>query len=387
MFGDIGDYVDSTFKEIGHHPLQALGALFGVPGYDPAIGGTFNNHKGGALLSPTGNFTSSSWDEMKADNPNHQAGLQEFGKVNKVADIIAPLIAGGYAAGGSLGGEIGSMFGGSGGAGAALGGADGAGASLGTGGMGGLFGTSAGMTGGDVAGASVGSTSGLGSAGLFGTSGIDSVSAGTAGLGSGAESPGLWSRVTNLFGSSNPQGGATGLNGWWNGSGSLGDSGMTGTVSGNGSGMGSILGDGTYDYGNTLGTAPTGLFSGLNPGGGMGATQSGALGGGLSGEVAGGSSVGGASMGGFGNTLGSSQTQQQLQQMMKQQQQQQQQHQYAPGMGISGSGNAAAAIQALSQRLAQVYGVGGPIKSPTMAAAIPTMSMPLIQNQADTYGI
>lgn len=112
MLGNIGDFVSSTFKEMGHHPLQALGAAFGVPGYDPAIGGTFNNHKGGALLSPTGNFTSSAWDEMYQGNPDKTSGLDMFHSINKVADVIAPMIAGGYAMGSGIGTGSGTFGGG-----------------------------------------------------------------------------------------------------------------------------------------------------------------------------------------------------------------------------------------------------------------------------------
>lgn len=111
MLGDIGDYLSSTIGEIGKHPWQAAGAALGVPGWDPAIGGLFNNRQGGALLSPTGNFTSSAWDEMKQDNPNSTAGLNLFHSVNSVADIIAPAVAGAYGMG-SLGGLGGSSSGG-----------------------------------------------------------------------------------------------------------------------------------------------------------------------------------------------------------------------------------------------------------------------------------
>ncbi|MCW0134145.1 hypothetical protein [Burkholderia pseudomallei] len=52
------------------------------------------------------------------------------------------------------------------------------------------------------------------------------------------------------------------------------------------------------NLGGALGSAPTGLFSGLLPGGGMTATSSGALGGGLSGAVNGAAPIGGATMGG-----------------------------------------------------------------------------------------
>jgi hypothetical protein len=212
MLGDIGDYIKATFGEIGHHPLQAAGAALGVPGYDPFFGGLFNNHQGGALLSPTGNFTSSAWNEMYKDNPNSTAGLDLFHKTNSIADVIAPIVAGGYGAGAASG-------------------------------SGGFF--------------------GLGGSGASG-------------------------------------GGASGLTGLFSGPAAVGDSGLTGTVSAGGSGLGSAAGS---DLGGALGSSPTGLFSGLLPGGGMSGTASGALGGGISGDVAGSSSLGGATMGGF-NTSG-----------------------------------------------------------------------------------
>lgn len=110
MLGDIGDFVKATFGEIGHHPLQAAGAALGVPGYDPLFGGLFNNHKGGALLSPTGNFTSSAWNDMYKDNPGSKGALDTFHRVNSIADIVAPMIAGGYASGALGGTGGGSSF-------------------------------------------------------------------------------------------------------------------------------------------------------------------------------------------------------------------------------------------------------------------------------------
>lgn len=101
LLDGVGDFVKATAGEIGHHPLQALGAALGVPGYDPFFGGLLNNHEGGALLSPTGNFTSSAWGEMYKDNPNATRGLDLFHRINSIADIIAPAVAGGYAIGSS----------------------------------------------------------------------------------------------------------------------------------------------------------------------------------------------------------------------------------------------------------------------------------------------
>lgn len=141
MLGDIGDYLGATFGEVGKHPWQAAGAALGVPGFDPAIGGIFNNRPGGALLSPTGNFTSSAWGDMYKDNPNNTAGLDLFHRTNSIADVIAPMIAGGYASGG--------LGGGGGGFGGLMGGgsSSGAGTTLGPdmAGSGGLFGVGSGM--------------------------------------------------------------------------------------------------------------------------------------------------------------------------------------------------------------------------------------------------
>lgn len=164
MLGDIGDYLGATFGEVGHHPWQAAGALFGVPGFDPAIGGLFNNRPGGALLSPTGNFTSSAWNDMYKDNPGNTAGLDAFHRVNSVADVIAPMIAGYYGAGsaglmgnGSSGGGLSGLFGGSGSGGAATLGPD-------IQGSGSLFGIGSGMGGGTMTGTA---TPGLASASPF----------------------------------------------------------------------------------------------------------------------------------------------------------------------------------------------------------------------------
>jgi hypothetical protein len=83
---------------------------------------------------------------------------------------------------------------------------------------------------------------------------------------------------------------------------------------------------GGADMGSALGAAPTGLFSGLAPGGGMTGSASGALGGGLSGDVAGAAPLGGATMGGFSFDGGSALNQaQRMMQMRSQMQQQQQQ--------------------------------------------------------------
>lgn len=135
------------------------------------------------------------------------------------------------------------------------------------------------------------------------------------------------------------------------GSAALGDAGATGLVSAGGSGLsGATAGE----MGGALGSSPTGLFSGLLPGGGMSGTSSGALGGGLSGEVAGASSIGGASMGGGGGLLDLSNLSSQLNQagnMAKQNDQQQQ------GRGSPHTGGSPHTPSLSIQQIAAMYGL------------------------------
>ncbi|CAB3782044.1 hypothetical protein [Paraburkholderia fynbosensis] len=140
-------------------------------------------------------------------------------------------------------------------------------------------------------------------AGEGGGAGAGTGAAAGAGAGAGASGGGL----SSLFGLGGGLGadvgggaGAGGLTGFFSGPAAFGDAGLTGTVSAGGSGLGSALGG---DLGGSLGASPTGLFSGLLPGGGMTGTASGALGGGISGETAGASGIGGASMGGLGGGI------------------------------------------------------------------------------------
>lgn len=108
LVDDAFNFVKDSAGEIFSHPGQAAGALFGIPGYDPAIGGLFNNGSNGAIISPTGNFTSGAWNDMYNANPNDSGALNLFGSVNSVADKIAPAAAGYFAApalAGSLGGS------------------------------------------------------------------------------------------------------------------------------------------------------------------------------------------------------------------------------------------------------------------------------------------
>ncbi|KWA65529.1 hypothetical protein WL28_25395 [Burkholderia ubonensis] len=114
------------------------------------------------------------------------------------------------------------------------------------------------------------------------------------------------------FGNDSIGPGAGGFAGFFNGPAAYGDTGVTGTVTPDGSGLGGLSGMqnggalgswlGGLMGGNlsgALGSAPTGMFSGLLPGGGMSGTASGALGGGISGAVNGAAPIGGATMGGF----------------------------------------------------------------------------------------
>lgn len=307
IFSAIPQFVGDSVGEIASHPMQALGAAAGVPGYDPFFGGLFNNQNGGALLSPTGNFTSSAWQNMYQNDPGSTGALNMFNGINSVADKVAPAIAGGFAAPG-----LGAAFG-AGGAGSA-----GALGAMGTTGAA----DAAGSAGAGLGGAGMGTGAGLGS-----------------GLGAGATwggasaAPVIGSGTSGLFTSG---AGAGGLGGLLGGPAAVGDAGLTGAVGAGGSGLGSLMGGGA-DLGGALGSAPTGLFSGLLPGGGMSGTASGALGGGLSGATAGASPLGGATMGGFtpadaSSTMNQGQKLLQMQQQMQQQQQQNQPRMAAPAM-------------------------------------------------------
>lgn len=156
----LGTFAKDSIGEITSHPLQALGAAAGVPGYDPFFGGLFNSGQGGALISPTGNFTTGAWNDMAQANPNDVGALGTMSGVNKIADMVAPAAAGYFAA-------------------PALGGA------------GGMEGTGAGAftTGlGDTAATTGGLESGLGGAAMFGANAGTGTALGSAaaqGLGAG----------------------------------------------------------------------------------------------------------------------------------------------------------------------------------------------------------
>ncbi|MEZ0602931.1 hypothetical protein ACAX43_12370 [Paraburkholderia sp. IW21] len=252
----------------------------------------------------------------EAINPLRKIPLfDRIGKVAeaKPADTIG-LVVGSIFSGGALDGALAGSGGAAGaGAGAAgVGAADaGTAAAVGAGaadvgtaaglGSGLLAGTAGTDLGGGALAATMGTTAGatgsIGAAGGFG--------AGAAGLGAGATSVGM-TGVGNGIGASIGAGAGqagTGFYGAMNGAAAYGDSGLLGSV---GTGGASTFSMPTA-YGSALGEAPTGLYSGLLPGGGMTGTSSGALGGGMSGMAYGEAPVGfgtGAttSMGGFANS-------------------------------------------------------------------------------------
>lgn len=109
MCGALDDALDFTKDvagEIFSHPGEAAGAALGIPGFDPVIGGLFNSNN--SLIGPTGDFTSSAWNDMDAANPGDSSALNLFQGLNGVADDIAPAIAGGAAFGAGSG--LGNLF-------------------------------------------------------------------------------------------------------------------------------------------------------------------------------------------------------------------------------------------------------------------------------------
>jgi len=163
LVDDAFSFVKDSIGEVVSHPLQALGAAAGVPGYDPFFGGLFNKD---ALISPTGNFTSSAWNDMYNANPSDSGALGMFHSINDVADKVAPAIAGYY--GGPLLSGAASAEGGAGAAAPAF------------------------TTGLEGAGTTGGLESGLGGAAMFGPSAGTGVALGpTAAQGLGAGGLGI----------------------------------------------------------------------------------------------------------------------------------------------------------------------------------------------------
>lgn len=202
LVDDAFNFVKDSVGEITSHPWQALGAATGVPGYDPFFGGLLNNGPGGAIISPTGNFTSGAWNDMYNANPGDSGALGTFSGINAIADKVAPAAAGYFAAP-----ALGAALGGSGGQAAGIG-ADtfATGLGEGAGGASTLGGLESGMGGASLFGAGAGTGTALGSAaatelgagglGVAGASSLGSEFAGAggtyaAGLGGGSSGTGL----------------------------------------------------------------------------------------------------------------------------------------------------------------------------------------------------
>lgn len=171
IFNDVFDFVKDSVGEIFKHPGEALGAAFGIPGYDPFFGGLFNSEH--ALLSPTGNFTDSAWQDMYNDHPDDGGALSLFHGINSVADKVAPAAAGYFAAPAAGAGAFGEGAGSAAGAGDALGGA--------------AFSTGLG----DTASTLGGLESGLGGASLLGPAAGTGTALGAAAQGLGAGGLGI----------------------------------------------------------------------------------------------------------------------------------------------------------------------------------------------------
>lgn len=210
LFGNIGNFIGDSLGEFASHPWQTAGAVLGVPGYDPFFGGLFNNKPGGALISPTGNFTSSAWQDMYQDHPGDAGALNMFHGINSVADKVAPAVAG-YFAGPALSAATSSMGAGAGaGAGAAgetglgltgggaMGSTTGAGLSAGGStatdmgllGAGGMYGPAAASNAASLPAASS-MTGLLGTGGMYGSVPVDMSSMGGSGIFGGSAAPGM----------------------------------------------------------------------------------------------------------------------------------------------------------------------------------------------------
>lgn len=204
LLDSVFGFTKDSLGEIASHPWQAAGAALGVPGYDPFFGGLFNNKPGGALISPTGNFTSSAWQDMYNRNPGDAGALNTFSGINSVADKVAPAIAGFYAgpalsaatsgAGAGAGAGTGLSTGST--AGAGMGAASSAAPEMGLLGTGGMYGTAAAANAAAPAASSM--TGLLGTGGMYGSTlpadmssfGGSGVFGGSAANGIGAAAPG-----------------------------------------------------------------------------------------------------------------------------------------------------------------------------------------------------
>lgn len=194
LFDNVFGFAKDSLGEIASHPWQAAGAALGVPGYDPFFGGLFNNKPGGALISPTGNFTSSAWQDMYNQHPGDAGALNTFNTVNSIADKVAPAVAG-YFAGPALSAASGA----SAGSGAGLGAGSTTGAGMGAAatsapemgllGTGGMYGTAAAANGAAPAASSMGGL--LGTGGMYGSVAPDMSSFGGSGVFGGSAATGI----------------------------------------------------------------------------------------------------------------------------------------------------------------------------------------------------
>ncbi|CAM2142710.1 protein of unknown function [Pararobbsia alpina] len=262
FFGNLLDMAGDVGGELTSHPWQTAATVFGVPGFDPFFGGLFNNRPGGALISPTGNFTSSAWQDMYRNNPGDTGALNTFSTINGIADKVAPVIASFFATP-----AIGAAMEGAGiGADTAAAGADTAAtAAAGTDAASAAGSTAAG-TGAGAAGAGANIAAGLGA-------GSDAAAAGAAGAGSaGLLGTGMG---TGAAGAADIGGGLTGL---FSMPGSaIGASGAGAVVPSTGLlGGGVGIGDASASAASDMLPGPAGLFNGIP--GSAGVTQAGAWG-------------------------------------------------------------------------------------------------------------
>lgn len=197
LFDNIFGFANDSLGEIASHPWQAAGAALGVPGYDPFFGGLFNNKPGGALISPTGNFTSSAWQDMYNRNPEDAGALNTFNTVNSVADKVAPAMAGYFAgpalsaaaSGAGSGAGAGAGWAGGSTTGAGMGAAATSAPEMGLLGTGGMYGTAAAANGAAPAASSMSGL--LGTGGMYGSVPMDMSSFGGAGVFGGAPANGV----------------------------------------------------------------------------------------------------------------------------------------------------------------------------------------------------
>lgn len=100
--GTLYDFTKQSAGAVGRNPAGIF--------IDPIVGENILG-AGQSLISPTGNWSKATWDDMAAHatTQGQKDTLNTMNGVNKVADIVAPLIAGYYAAGSSMFGPAGGM--------------------------------------------------------------------------------------------------------------------------------------------------------------------------------------------------------------------------------------------------------------------------------------